>query len=149
MSPERVTPFQQALERFHTAYGEFLAVCHLIPEELREESGVCGVWSPREVVAHLAGWQHEGARRFRELLRDPQSRKQYNVDAFNAQSVAERAGWSWEHTLADLSASYLKMQNAIADLMIANPSDWSEFAVWLEALGSDLVEHGRQLMAWV
>jgi hypothetical protein len=33
--------------------------------------------------------------------------------------------------------------------MIASPPDWGEFAFWLQALGDDIVEHGRQLMAWV
>lgn len=149
MAPERVTPFQEALERFHTAYGEFLIVCNRIPAEKRELGGVCGVWSPRQVIAHLAGWQYEGARRFRELLRDPQSRRDYDVEAFNAQAVAERADWSWEQTLADFKTAYLEMQNAIADLMIASPSDWQEFGDWLKALGDDFAEHGSQLAAWV
>lgn len=149
MSPERITPFQETLERLHTAYGEFLTICHRIPPERRDEGGVCGVWSPRQVVAHLAGWQYEGGQRFRELLRNPQSRKHYDVDAFNAQSVAERADWSWEQTLADFKAAHLELQNAIADLMIASPPDWREFAGWLKTISDDLIEHGEQLMAWV
>ncbi len=54
--PIVLSDFQEALEDFHRTYGDFLAAAKKIRPEDRDRNGVCGIWSPKQVVAHLAGW---------------------------------------------------------------------------------------------
>ncbi len=140
-----VTPFQQALEGHHRAYGSFIKTCSRLTPKMQHQPGVCGDWTPAEVAAHLAGWQHEAARRFRQILEDPGSRVSYQTNDFNARSVQERSGWDWDEIIRDLKASYLSMENAITALVVANPPDWQPFTEWLTGLQRDFEEHAAQL----
>ena len=75
-----------------------------IPAELRERPGACGDWSVREVVAHCAGWEWEGARRLRLIAADPTLPDAvYDIDRFNAASVAVRARQDWTRMLDELA----------------------------------------------
>lgn len=147
--PVVLSEFQETLENFHHALGDFLITCDRIRPEDRSRSGVCGIWSPREVVAHLAGWMWEGAQRYRVMLEQPGDRKEYDDDVFNAQSVAARADWSWERTLSDFKAAYRDLEEAVSEVMVANPPDWRPFRSWLRGIGRDLVLHNNQLKEWL
>ncbi len=82
----------EVLWRWRRAASAFLALVEGIPAELRERAGACGDWSVRDVVAHCAGWEWEGARRLRLIAADPtRPDAVYDVDRFNGASVAVRA----------------------------------------------------------
>jgi uncharacterized damage-inducible protein DinB len=65
-----------------------------------------GRWSVRLTLAHVgsAHWSHlEVARRI--VAREPLDLPAFELDAWNAARVAERAGWTVEQVLADLQAA--------------------------------------------
>jgi hypothetical protein len=77
------------------SHAQFLKVASQLESSVRDRSGVCGKWSLQDVVAHLAGWDNA----LREFVLDPEGfdpSPLYDVDLFNAASVADRRGQSWE-----------------------------------------------------
>ena len=64
-------PQSDDLMRWACAARDFLALLDDVPIDLHERPGACGIWSAREVAAHCAGWEWEGARRLRLLAADP------------------------------------------------------------------------------
>ena len=56
--------FQSALMHFRHVSGEMLAVADAYSPELAEKSEACGWWSPKQIIAHEAGWLVEVHRRF-------------------------------------------------------------------------------------
>lgn len=141
--------FLAAVENFHRSYDKFLLACERLELEDQERSGVCGVWSPKQVVAHLAGWLREEPLTFRQLILNPDYRKRYDEDEFNAQSVAARADWDWDQTLADFIDSYRSYDDAIAEIIAANPQDWRPFTAMLRVMGDDFLLHEEQLAQWL
>jgi hypothetical protein len=50
------------------AHAAFQHVAAALPADRRDQAGVCGQWTPRQVAAHLAGWDREAARALQALL---------------------------------------------------------------------------------
>jgi hypothetical protein len=147
--PVVLSEFQETLEKFHRTYGEFLTTAKKIRPEDRERGGVCGVWSPKQVVAHLAGWLREEPDTIRKLMRDPGYRTHYDGDEFNARSVADRAAWDWDQTLADFADSYRNYEEVIAELMVVSPPDWRPITSMLKMMAEDFESHKGDLEQWL
>ena len=104
-----------------------------------DTAGVCGWWSVREIVAHLASFEHiliealelaAGARDdygpgLRDWFRDPQ--------AFNDTQVAARAALSWAETLDDYAAANAQTLALAAAL---SPDAWQRTGL-LRAYGAE------------
>jgi hypothetical protein len=131
--------------RWARASSDFHAVLEDVPLDLRERPGACGVWSVREVVAHCAGWEWEGARRLRLLAADPTLPDAvYNVDGFNAASVKVRERQNWTTTVDEL----VKASNTLAIAAAAMPHD-PRTREWLEARTADFAAHTAGLRQWL
>jgi hypothetical protein len=140
--------WQETQTRHEQNYRDFLRSVEMLPAALREQPGACGTWSPRQVVAHLAGWYAEAARRYTEMLARPQESKTYDVDAYNAQSVAARASLSWCETLQDLRRQHDALAESVARLPELALATTSGFAEWLDGTGEDCALHAAQLRKW-
>jgi DNA polymerase III subunit epsilon len=133
------------LWRWRHAASTFVAVVDDIPAELRERRGACGEWSVREVVAHCAAWEWEGARRLRLIAANPTLPDAvYDVDRFNGASVAVRSGQNWERTLEELAKASATLGTAAAAL----PDDPRTNA-WLQGRAADFEEHASDLSRWL
>lgn len=133
------------LARWRLAAASFLALAEGAPASLRERSGACGDWSIREVVAHCAGWEWEGARRLRLIAADPaRPDAAYDVDRFNGASVAVRAGQDWARTLNELAKASATFGAAAKAL----PDD-PRTAEWLRGRADDFEEHTDGLRRWL
>jgi DNA polymerase III epsilon subunit-like protein len=133
------------LARWAESARVFLEVIEGISPELRERPGACGSWSAREVAAHCAGWEWEGARRLRLIAADPAiADAVYDVEAFNAASVAVRARQGWTATLDDLARGSAALGAAAA--AIPNNARAHE---WLTARAADFDDHAHGLRQWL
>ena len=141
--------WQAAQARHEQNYLDFVSVCETLTPLLHERPGACGTWSPRQVIAHLAGWYSEATRRYAEMLERPQESRPYNIDAFNAQSVAARASLTWDDTLRDLRHRHDALMASAAGLTVQELSATNGFAEWLDSTGEDCAFHAAQLRAWV
>jgi uncharacterized protein (TIGR03083 family) len=134
--------------RLDAASAAFTRACADLKPDRRERPGVCGQWSPRQVAAHLAGWDREAARRMRLFLTGPAESVTYDIDAFNARSVAERARLSWEGTLDELHAAFTNLKFAIAVVPPEAATPTSPFVEWVIGRTEDYEFHLKQLMEW-
>jgi DNA polymerase III epsilon subunit-like protein len=131
--------------RWANATSAFHALLDVVPLDLRERPGACGVWSVREVVAHCAGWEWEGARRLRLLAADPTLPDAvYNVDGFNAASVKVRERQNWTMTVDEL----VKASNTLAIAAAAMPHD-PRTHEWLSGRAADFEAHAAGLRGWL
>jgi DNA polymerase-3 subunit epsilon len=134
-----------AYARWMRASRTFMAVLDELPAELRERPGACGEWSVREVIAHSAAWEWEGARRLRLIAADPTLPDAvYNVDGFNAASVAVRARQDWTRTLDEL----IKASNTLAKAASLMLED-TRTQEWLLGRAIDFEEHAAGLQLWL
>lgn len=118
--------------------GTVLRAVEGLPAADWDTAGVCGWWSAREIIAHLASFEHiliealeiaGGARDdygpiLRAWFRDPQ--------AFNDQQVADRAPLTPEAMLADYAAAQAQTMTLAAALP---PAAWQRTG-FLRAYGT-------------
>ena len=119
--------------------GTVLRTVEGLPAADWDTGGVCGWWSVRQIIAHLASFEHilsealeiaGGARdgygpTLKAWFRDPQ--------AFNDQQVADRAALSPDATLADYAAAQAQTMTLAAAL----PAEAWQRAGFLRAYGAE------------
>lgn len=136
-------------EHFALVSADFLALASQVNAERATEPGVCGAWSAKDVVAHMAAWDWEGERRFRELHSGEGERRRYDVDAFNAAAVEERAGQSWDETLDELRRANMTFAASLANVSPADQEAEPAYARWLEIVTGHYRQHTDQIRAWM
>lgn len=130
----------QISTRFAERSGTVLEIADSVPEELRNQPGVCGVWSVKDVLGHLAFWASvtldalaaaSGAMEWQPDSRDE--------DTINAEQAALRARWTWDQVLDE--ARHNRLRRVSLHLLPCN-DDMTE-------VGSHWLEHGAQIDAWI
>jgi hypothetical protein len=108
-----------------------------LPETDWQTGGVCGYWSVKEIIAHLASFEHvlvevltvaaggEMGPYSLEMMADGQ--------AFNDRQVSDRAGLSVAETLAEYEATQAETMRLAAEL----PDQHFRTAGFLPAYGSE------------
>jgi hypothetical protein len=89
-------------------YGHqtFIHALEKIPESARETGGVCGVWSTRDILAHLTSYEHLLAEVLSTFLGSEPTPHldhmgQVGGEAFNDLQVEMRQAMSFDEILAD------------------------------------------------
>jgi hypothetical protein len=139
-------------ERYALAAADFLALVGGLDATAATQPNVCGVWSTKEIVAHLAAWMWEGDRRFRNRFLEAGTEMPpigAEIDAFNARAVAERQGLSWAETLDELRRADMTFAASAAQITERESGGDARYADWLAALAADYHEHGEQVRAWL
>ena len=131
------------------AYSHFHHIVMQLHPGRREKKGICGHWSPKEVVAHLAGWDREAARRFHLFMKGPTEDIEYDLDTFNSASVNERKHMNWEQTLKELNDAQDTLRQAIELVEPKHIKMEGRFFGWLEGRIQDYNEHSVQLETWI
>jgi uncharacterized protein (TIGR03083 family) len=100
-------------------YGQltFLAGLDGLPESEWEVPGVCGHWSVRQIVAHIASYEAAIADILQSVSGGGETptldRYLANGVAFNDEEVDARAGLSASKTLAELKAEHERVMTAV------------------------------------
>jgi hypothetical protein len=116
-----------------------LADVERIPESERDTPGVCGYWTLRDMMAHLAFWDgwiaNSLASRKRGEQPEPISEP---FDVINAREHEKRAHLSWDEVMAEQN----RVRELVLPLMIDPGEDpgWSIYEHWQE--------HGEQIAAF-
>ena len=89
------------------AREELLAAAALIPPEERTSRPVCGKWTLKDVLAHVADWEWVGAEGLRYMAagQPPQVEHIADIDAWNRVHFEARRDQPWEDVWADLHAA--------------------------------------------
>lgn len=130
---------QMALQAFTSLLADY-------PTEKQSQSGACGAWSPREVVAHLIGWLKEASYHYYCIADGDKSDMLYkDHDADENFFVHSRADLSWEMMMAELEgASYIFLYQTE---QIRSDSD-KHYIDWLIALTREFRHHAEDLQSF-
>ncbi len=95
------------------AYVEFVEIANQLDPQKRLQPGVCGAWSPKDMVAHLVGWDSS----LLAFITDPNNfDPPYDVEQFNQQSVAQRKTLAWSDAMREMAVMFHSLQQAVADV---------------------------------
>lgn len=92
-----------------------------VPMDKWEIDGVCGVWSVKQIVAHLASYEHW----LIEILMNIQTQSpmplleqvgKLGFDGFNDAQVSRRAGLTPQQTLDEFETAFQKAQQLAAEI---------------------------------
>lgn len=133
LAPERSRDLYEELRRsaVQTALG--------VPETLCDEPGVCGSWSLKELMGHLAFWDSRVADRLearkagRTWQRDSRS-----YDVINAEAAAARSTCTWDEIQAELAETHARLLPLLSD-----PGEEGDYRIYMHWR-----EHGAQIEAW-
>ena len=137
--------WQALQQQFAAAFDMFLDVCAQIDPALQEQKVVDGQWSPKDLVAHLTGWEHEATERFWRFLAGPTESIAYDDDSFNSRSVAARQHLTWNQTIRELKTARQSFLEAIAAITPDDLTQEPRFAQWLVTITEHYAEHTMQL----
>ena len=133
------------LNDLETAFAAFVQAAEALSPEKRRLVGGCGDWSPKDVVAHLVGWDES----MKTLIVAPeQFEPPYDVHRFNAQSVASRADKSWDEVCAEMNVNFQELGHALATVT-PEQRIYPRIVDWLPGRKADYELHSRQLQTWL
>jgi uncharacterized protein (TIGR03083 family) len=149
----------QILARLHAEYEHLQATLAKLTAEQMLQPNVVGVWSVKDVTAHLVFWNRYPVIELQHALEGkPYEFDHSKLDEHNARAVAEYAGRSVQETLADFEATFRQVVQAIEAL----PDTAFEAGNELERILDDTVsgafgnntweqyrEHGDQIRGWM
>lgn len=145
-----------------SARAELLAAARTVPPERRAEVFL-GVWSVKDLLAHLIGWDYANRDSVEDIRagKNPRVFQHYNPDwrAFNALLVQQYRRDDWDELLAALETSHRAL---IEFLQTLSPEDFDRdfnvrsprgrvitIAHHLQAEIDDELEHRHQLTRWL
>ena len=117
-----------------------LDVVSTFPADRRDEPGVCGIWSLKDLMGHLAYW--DGVNRY-EMETEQASgtiiSDDRDEDVINAEQAAIRKDWSWDRVMAEV----IEHRDARIELEKL-PSIYDH-----SGAGEHWDEHRAQIEAWI
>ena len=118
-----------------------LAKANQVPESQRNTPGVCGHWSLKDLLGHLAFWDRkhadalEARRDGRECASDDR-----DEDEINAEQYEHRKHWGWNEVMNEVDANKYRMEQLLLSPGEA-PGQWQIHTHW--------DEHGAQVHDWI
>ncbi|HOG45382.1 MAG TPA: maleylpyruvate isomerase N-terminal domain-containing protein [Anaerolineae bacterium] len=118
---------------------------------------LCGAWTAKDVLAHIAGWEARAARRLPDLVagRGMEIADVPDVDAYNAELVAQRQDLSLAGVLAELEETLRSLARTFGELPAAQQAEqhrvpWGEVSAagWVELEAGHDAEHAAAIAAW-
>jgi hypothetical protein len=134
---------------YEKAYSMFVHSCIALKEEDQLRSGVCGFWSPKQVVDHFTGWGIEALENFKKIQAGEKVDLEYDDDIFNARAVAERSKLTWKESLKDMEEIKTKIVDFVTRLSEEDLSKSTVYASWINGIKEDYQLHNDQLLQWV
>lgn len=138
-------------DELEAAQHHLMEIAAQLPPTVREKRGVCGEWSPKDVMAHLVGWDREAVY-FLGLFANGAGDTydaSFDVDEFNARSVKTRENLSWDELNHELTHAHAELQQIIEVLHTNNLESNSGFGKALTGRKEDYMLHAEQLAAWL
>lgn len=143
------TSWEKLIEELSNLQHQFIEVAQQIDEAKRNLPGVCGSWSPKEVVAHITGWDKEVIKQFGLFQDGLEKAMEHDIDEFNKKSVQERSHLSWEETVAELQQAHDQFYQKAMSISNQELSTNEEYRDWIEVQIDHYIHHRKQLKKWV
>jgi predicted RNase H-like HicB family nuclease/uncharacterized damage-inducible protein DinB len=146
------------LTALNTARRELLAASDLVPEAERDSQRVCGEWTLKDLLGHIADWERFGAEglRLMALGQSPEVEPVEDIDAWNLAHVKARQEQPWELVWAELHTmrqSLLTVLEEMGEAELAQrfPFPWGPEGTpyqWVTVFFAHDREHAADVQAW-
>ncbi len=144
-----ITSWNTLLNRLKKLQNEFIHLTELLEESKRGQPGVCGKWSPKQMIAHFSAWDKEVVRQFGLFQDGLQQAIEYDMDEFNRKAVQERSHLNWNETIAELKDAQREFNQIAGSISPKEISDNQEFIDWMEVQIEHYEHHIGQLREWI
>jgi hypothetical protein len=108
---------QRLLKQIDTAWRVFKESYAGLSEAQLMEPGVSGVWSVRDIIAHVTTWEEEALKHLPSILEDRRpprySVTHGGIDAFNAQMTEQKGGLSLAEVFRQLDEVHQRVIDMI------------------------------------
>jgi uncharacterized damage-inducible protein DinB/predicted RNase H-like HicB family nuclease len=141
------------------AREELAAAAALVPQEERSSRPVCGVWTLKDLLGHVADWEWFCVESLRQFSAGEATRVQHDggVDAWNKAQAAVRRDDQWQTAWDEFHAArkaLLAILNRLsqADLDEPFPNPWDPDGTpyrWIQIFQEHDREHARDIRAAV
>lgn len=131
----------QISAKYDRAVSDGMILFMQIPEDQRDQPGLCGVWSAKDLLGHLAFWDgYRLARIDAEMAGNeiPVIDDTAPYDRTNAEQAALRSDWSWEQVLEEATGVHDRL---VEVLLVGSAHDQS-------TAGNHWDLHRSDLDAW-
>lgn len=149
---------QSVLEHLAGVRAALLTAVEGLSEAEMTTLPVAGVWTIKDILAHISGWAAWDLAGIRSILAGerPDFSEIQEVDTFNARLVAERDAWPLDQILAEMRDTQTALQELLAnmpdeDLFRVGPFQgpyWDNLAGWLQVTWEHEEEHVAQIRGW-
>ena len=102
-------------------------------------------WSPKDILAHIVGWENEVVIQFKAFLIAPDVDDNYDIDSFNEKSVSSRKRKTWDEIIEELVLSQKELSAFISTLSQKNVDAENRFSEWVDVLTNHYIHHTKQL----
>jgi uncharacterized damage-inducible protein DinB len=104
---EETGPKAVLLAALNAGRDELLAAAALVPSDERVSRPVCGEWTLKDVLGHVADWEWFGVEGLRQMAAGnvPQVEHVQDIDAWNQTHAEARRDQPWEDVWADFHAA--------------------------------------------
>ena len=131
----------ELIERMRAGRAEWDALIAQIPESARTEPALTGGWSVKDLIAHVAAYEHWTAAQIRAANegRAPTDRELYGVE----EMPADPEGWDLDRQNAAIYAQYQEMP--LADVMTFSSQAFADLVAAVAAVSDeDIARTGAQ-----
>ena len=134
MDPEAVSA------QYAARVQQVLDLVEQVPPDRREERGVVGVWSLKDVMGHLAYWDYvtRAELEAEQAGIEPESDDR-DEDTVNAEQARTRKDWTWDQVMAEV------IENRDARIALHKQPT----RIDMSDVGGHWLEHREQIEAWI
>lgn len=132
---------------FSAAYSAFNRTLDQVDSKKYDKLGVCGSWSPKDVVSHLVGWDKS----MEDFIANPEGFDPVPLldsESFNAHSVSDRKDQLWKETMDEWQCGYIRLLESLAGVP-EESKIIGRLCDWLVGRKNDYEHHTVQLRSWI
>jgi uncharacterized damage-inducible protein DinB/predicted RNase H-like HicB family nuclease len=114
----KIGPKAVLLAALAAVRDELLTAADLVPPQERASRPVCGEWTLKDVLGHVADWEWFGAEGLRHMAAGQPPRVEHvqDIDAWNQTHAEARRDQPWEAVWADLHAARRALLDVLQEM---------------------------------
>ncbi|MFC2103312.1 hypothetical protein ACFLSS_02670 [Bacteroidota bacterium] len=136
MKPEETTwnDWLKLEEELFFSSGSFINSINMLSPSIREQLIENSDWTPKDVLAHVVGWDIEVVKKFKEFIVNPDTDDEYDINKFNKYSVLKRRDNSFDEVMDEFNLAQSGLREITSSLTKNNIRLEPRFKEWVEVL---------------
>ena len=130
--------YNELLAQTESSWSRWTHALDRVPVTALATPGVCGIWSVKDLIGHIAVWDDVATQKIGRLAGGPGPSADEDLDTFNGRESAQRAGRSIDDQLAEMRRNHERLLGALEAASRASDDDLARVREWIAA---DTWEH--------